>query len=235
MTPVTTAIRRTLLLAAAIGAASMEQFAGHRTSLDMETVAQGTESGIVDEDTSVIKTQAAWVDLWTQHASTMQPLPEPPAVDFDSKMVLCVFTGQKLTGGYGVEIKRVELQGGSLTVSYETSSPPPGSIVPEELTQPFHMVKVDAEPYVTVVFSASQAAPPAATQYVFTISLKRGVTDEEKTQVFNALQALSGVTSTHPMFQRTMAIVKFDASVVSAEDAADSLRRIDGVETVEAD
>jgi len=235
MTPATTAIRSTLLLAAAIGAASNEQFEGDPNCLEMETVAKGTFSGIVDEGTSVIKTQAAWMELWTQHGSTMQPLPELPAVDFDRKMVLRVFTGQKHTGGYGVEIKRVELQGSTLTVSYETSSPPPGNMATFALTQPFHMVKVDAVPEVTVDFSESQAAPPAATKYVFTIILRRGATDEEKTQVFNELQELRGVTSTHPMFQRTMATVQFDASMVNAEDAERSLRGILDVDTVEAD
>lgn len=59
-------------------------------------------------------------------------------------MVLGVFLGQKGTGGYSVEIAKIELSGAKLQVLYRQQRPPPGAIVSQVLTQPYHLVKLAA-------------------------------------------------------------------------------------------
>lgn len=64
-------------------------------------------------------------------------------------MVIGLFLGQKSTGGYSVEITRAELDGANLRVFYRQGNPPPGAMLTQALTQPYHLVR----------FSRSESAP----------------------------------------------------------------------------
>jgi PrcB C-terminal len=63
-------------------------------------------------------------------------------VDFDREMVVGIFLGEKSTGGYEIEIVRAEQGDSSLYFYYREKSPPPGAMVTQALTQPFHLVRV---------------------------------------------------------------------------------------------
>jgi PrcB C-terminal len=63
-------------------------------------------------------------------------------VDFDREMVVGIFLGEKSTGGYEVEIVRAEQRDSSLYFYYREKAPPPGAMVTQALTQPFHLVRV---------------------------------------------------------------------------------------------
>jgi hypothetical protein len=57
-------------------------------------------------------------------------------------MVIAIFQGSKPTGGFGIEILRVENSEERLMVFYREIAPPRGAIVPQLLTQPHHMIKL---------------------------------------------------------------------------------------------
>jgi len=57
-------------------------------------------------------------------------------------MVAGVFSGEKSTGGYEVEITRAERKDSRLYLYYLEKSPPPDAIVTQVLTQPYHLVKL---------------------------------------------------------------------------------------------
>jgi PrcB C-terminal len=66
-------------------------------------------------------------------------------------MVLAVSSGEKATGGYGIEIAKIEaLQPKRvLLITLVDSKPPADAITTQALTQPYHIVKlkrVDLEP-----------------------------------------------------------------------------------------
>jgi len=59
-------------------------------------------------------------------------------------MVIAVFSEEKRTGGYGIEITRVEenLEKGQMEVFFLETHPSPNSMVTQALTQPYHIVKL---------------------------------------------------------------------------------------------
>ena len=71
------------------------------------------------------------------------PAPNAPEVDFSEEMVIAIFSGEKPTGGYSIEITKVELDEDEVTIFFEEVSPEPGQPVTEALTQPFHIVKIN--------------------------------------------------------------------------------------------
>jgi hypothetical protein len=110
--------------------------------LPRRDLAKGAFSGIQDSQQHVIRTEAAWQKLWKQHAATRQPPPEPPTVNFDREMVIAAFMGLRRTGGFAVEIARVESAQKNLQITVVESSPPEGGMSLQALTAPFHIVAV---------------------------------------------------------------------------------------------
>jgi hypothetical protein len=89
----------------------------------------------------VVKDQKGWEEVWTGMEGNVNPKPETPKVDFDSRMVIAVFMGTRKSGGYSVKITSIE-QNGKVTVKVKESSPPPDAIVTMALTSPYHVVVV---------------------------------------------------------------------------------------------
>jgi hypothetical protein len=123
-------------------AMAQEQIGELGTRLSTATVEKGYRSGVRDPLQVVIRSQGEWNAFWKRHSVT-NPNPAPaPNVDFDREMVVGIFLGEKSTGGYEVEIVRAERRDSSLYFYYREKSPPPGAMVTQALTQPFHLVRV---------------------------------------------------------------------------------------------
>lgn len=104
---------------------------------------RGSYSGIEQALTKAVHNQTEWQKLWDDHTSTSsgQAL---PAVDFNKEMVIAIYSGTKATGGHSVSVVKVEDTGKNIVVTYRTTSPRPGGITTQALTQPFVMIKVPA-------------------------------------------------------------------------------------------
>jgi hypothetical protein len=89
----------------------------------------------------VVKDQKGWEEVWAGMNGNITPKPETPKIDFTRQMVLAVFMGTRNTGGYSVKITGIE-SNGKLKVKVKESSPPPGGMVTEALTAPYHVVVV---------------------------------------------------------------------------------------------
>ncbi len=110
--------------------------------LGFTTISVGTHSGYTSQANLVIQDSQAWVDLWNQHMLFMiEPMPVPE-VDFAENMVVAVFMGEVNTGGYALHIFEVVETGSSVVVKMERVEPGPRCIVPQVLTQPYHMVQI---------------------------------------------------------------------------------------------
>lgn len=69
--------------------------------------------------------------------------PSSPTVDFSSEDVLVAGMGFEPTGGYSIEITRVQVNvGPSAIVTFQETKPAPGVMVPMVVTSPVHVVKV---------------------------------------------------------------------------------------------
>lgn len=108
------------------------------------TVDKGYMSGTVERQFVVVKNEEEWGNLWARHKSKVFPAPQPPVVDFQREMIIAVFSGEKRTGGYGIEIRKIEedREKRQLIVSFLEIQPPPRSAVIQVFTQPYHLVRL---------------------------------------------------------------------------------------------
>ena len=109
-------------------------------SLPLRTLGKGALSGIQEPAEEVIKDQAAWAKAWAKHAA--KPNETAPEIDFSKQMVVLVALGRKNTGGYSVQISKIEPVGDRLQISVVRTTPAPGAMTIQALTAPFHMVVV---------------------------------------------------------------------------------------------
>jgi len=120
--------------------------------ISFQTVVKGSRSGVREPLQMVIRSQAEWDALWKRHVSIETNPPPPRAIDFNKEIVIGVFLGEKPTGGYDVEIIRAEQTDGALIIRYREKNPPPGGIVIQALTQPFHIIKAVRDDNFTATF-----------------------------------------------------------------------------------
>ena len=118
----------------------------------IETIEKGGDSGIVTREQLVIESQDEWEEFWGRHTSVRIPAPNAPEVDFSQETVVAVFSGEKPTGGYSIEIAKIEFDEYEATIFFEEVSPEPGQPVSEALTQPFHIVRTNRIGDVPVTF-----------------------------------------------------------------------------------
>lgn len=113
-----------------------------RVELGFEEVEQGAQSGIRDPRGIAVRDGETWGALWQEHTAGVDPPLPVPEVDFGREMVVAFFLGERPTGGYSVEIVRIILWPDGLVVRVAVTQPESGEIVPQVLTQPFHIVRV---------------------------------------------------------------------------------------------
>lgn len=116
-------------------------------NIDFTTIARGTDSGYQSASQMVIDNSERWSNCWQLHTYNAEPPPPVPPVDFSRYSIVTVFAGEKPTGGYSVEILKVETSGSqtkersaAITVRYR--QPKAGEFVTEALTYPYHMIRI---------------------------------------------------------------------------------------------
>jgi hypothetical protein len=112
------------------------------TRLPFERVAMDSFSGVNQKKNVVIKDEAAWARLWTEHTAGRSPAPALPKVDFSSKMLVGVFLGD--TGSCRtVAIPQVVAGSISVKVEVDERSLQTFDVCPAVVTQPMQIVAID--------------------------------------------------------------------------------------------
>ena len=124
-----------LLLLGCAGAAPSEP-------LPLRSLAKGNFSGFTEAKKEIIKTNADWERAWAKLSVRLKDPDKLPAVDFTKDMVVLVTMGQQRTGGYSIEIIKVEEADGKLRIYVKRREPPSGAFTLQALTAPFHAVAV---------------------------------------------------------------------------------------------
>jgi len=106
------------------------------------TLAKGAVSGVAGPAQIVVRNPVDWASLWARHTRFLTAPPPLPAVDFSADMVVALYLGERPSGGYGVEITRIERTDAGLSIRYRATKPYPGAMQTQALTHPFHMVKL---------------------------------------------------------------------------------------------
>lgn len=111
-------------------------------ALKFETIDQGTYSGITEKKAVLITDEASWGALWKSHTQEGAA----PAVPFGQESVLAVYLGERSSGGYGVTVSEVRIDGSKVIVTVQETKPASGTMTTSAITQPFHLVKLAKVP-----------------------------------------------------------------------------------------
>jgi hypothetical protein len=106
------------------------------SDVPFETLDRGTASAIRQRTFVVARTTEEIAALWRAHRGA----PPPPAVG--GRTVIGVFAGERPTGGYQIDVERIETRAGRLHVHVRDTVPPPGTLVTQSLTYPYHIVAI---------------------------------------------------------------------------------------------
>ena len=109
-------------------------------TVPFSTLAKGLASGVGQPTQIVVRSQNEWTALWSRHMRAPSAPPPPPSVDFSRDMVVALFMGERPTGGYAIEVTRIERTDAGLAVHYRTTRPDPSAMQMQVLTQPFHLI-----------------------------------------------------------------------------------------------
>jgi hypothetical protein len=101
-----------------------------------------SSSGLTTRERLVIDNAAGWVNTWSQIAGNHIPPPGPPAIDFESSVVIVVAMGVRPSGGFQITIDQVRFLDGDVQIAVTERSPGEGCSGPGVLTAPLDAVVV---------------------------------------------------------------------------------------------
>ncbi len=108
-----------------------------------EVVAQGSQAAGVDgPEYRLLATRDDLVEAWNQAHGSSLTVPPLPSVDFARETLVAVFLGTKPTGGYGLDVESVTLEGGDLYVDVVETQPAADAITTQALTNPWLVLRV---------------------------------------------------------------------------------------------
>lgn len=110
--------------------------------IKVRTLQSGSYSGVTESVREVITDAVRWQQLWRSHTSNMRPGPKLPDIDFSKEIVVAVFLGQQASGGYGIEVTKVERFDGKTYIYCSTFVPDDDAGCITALTQCHHLVVI---------------------------------------------------------------------------------------------
>ena len=108
----------------------------------MELLVDESYSGFDERSRQVIRTSAAWEEVWRQLHEGRSDVPERPAVDFETSMVVLATMGSRRSGGYDIDVESVHRNGESMYVVVTERSPGESCGVTAAITTPATAVRV---------------------------------------------------------------------------------------------
>ena len=96
----------------------------------------------------MIRDDSSYARFWASLGAGQRP-----AVDFSRDIVIAAATGQRATGGHAIAVERVTRTGDGLAVEVVETTPGPGCVATQALTQPVDVVVVAAADARTWSFS----------------------------------------------------------------------------------
>jgi hypothetical protein len=90
----------------------------------------------------VVSNEAELLQLWNQAYGTQLSVPAVPEVNFDRETIVAVFSSTKPTGGYGLSVEEVTVDGTDAYIDLIETSPPADAMTTQALTQPWIMLRI---------------------------------------------------------------------------------------------
>lgn len=115
---------------------------------DLELLSSSGYSEFTEVEQRVIKSAADLQKVY-DNIPTKQATPQ---LDWNKQQVVLLAMGQKNTGGYSIDIDKVEKTNAEITVYYKTNGPKKGDMVTQALTAPYVLYTIDNIADLPVVF-----------------------------------------------------------------------------------
>lgn len=112
-------------------------------ALAFRSLVKEAYSGVNAPREVLIKEQAAWSALWTEHTRIRTPAPALPEVDFTRQMLVGVFSGERHNGCVETSVLRTVAGEGRLVVEYEERDITAVAICMAVVGQPMQVVAID--------------------------------------------------------------------------------------------
>lgn len=111
--------------------------------LTWEVLARGSQAvGFDDPAFLRVDDEDELLQLWNRAWGSRLEVPPVPDVEFGRETILAVFQGQQPTGGYGIEVSDVVVEGSDMFIDMRFVEPEPGAVVTQQLTSPWVMLRV---------------------------------------------------------------------------------------------
>lgn len=104
------------------------------STIPFTTLANGSNS-MNPSGNIVITSQSSLEEIWPASQGDI------PAVDFNKEIVIGVFSEEKSTGGYDIEVQRIRQGAYSTVVTVLETSPGSDCFVTQAFTNPYHIIK----------------------------------------------------------------------------------------------
>ncbi len=117
-----------------------------KKAIGVEKEWKGYHCGYTEAARLVIKTEDRWKEVWGKVHLLRLPQQELPKIDFQKEMVIAVFMGERKSGGYEIEIRKIIKTEKEIAVEVEEEEPSPESLQSMAITQPYHIVVVKSSP-----------------------------------------------------------------------------------------
>ncbi len=115
---------------------------GSPGTVQWRTYMQGERTLIKGFETHVVFNEGAWQKLW-QRMTGRDPSTAARDIDWNKDVLVVICLGQRNTGGYRVAVQGMTQKDAStILVKFYETAPAPGTVVPEALTQPYVIAKV---------------------------------------------------------------------------------------------
>jgi len=125
------------------------------TSFSM-IISEGALSNISVQRFDIIRDSVALVALWTIQNLGFAGVAEIPVIDFNQDMILALFLGSRISGGFTIKVESIEELSTQMIINILESVPGTGCPVTLGFTQPFQIVKIPKTDK-TIVFQIRSA------------------------------------------------------------------------------
>ena len=109
-------------------------------ALQFRTISKNSYNLLTEKTEKIIKSQGVWATLWSSLSPTDDTIPQ---INFNEKMIIAVFQGQKSTGSYEIEIIKILEKETYLEIFVKETSPGVNCGADEVITSPYHIVELN--------------------------------------------------------------------------------------------
>lgn len=108
-----------------------------------DTLAEGNQaSGVEQAEYALITNEDQLLSFWNRAYGSQLTVPSLPEVDFRRETIVAAFAGTKPSGGYGLSVEKVTLEGNDVYIDLTETTPPADAITTQALTSPWVMLRI---------------------------------------------------------------------------------------------